>query len=159
MSHPAETIIDRIAELLRDHETITAVSADNVYSHRSLPLADVANAAHDQVPAICVNAGEDEPVTEYQGEDGHSTIQSRLTVDVMLFERANDEPTLKHKLFDMRSGVQSVVLADFKLGLSFVLSTSYGGAGRPDFDSSTNRIAGGYIMRFQVLYQMSSVIS
>lgn len=159
MSHPAEIIIDQIADLLRDAETVTSVPAENVFSHRSLPLADVANAADDQVPAICVNAGEDVPVTEYEGDPGESTIQSRLTVEVILFERANDDSTLKHSLFAIRLGVQNVVLGDYTLGLPFVLHTNYGGADAPNSDGSANRIAGAYLLRFLVLYQMPSVIS
>ena len=160
MSHPAELIIERIADLLRDSETVTGVRAENVFSHRSLPLADVASAEDDQLPAICVNAGEDQPVTEYEGSGGDSTIQSRLVVDVLLLERANDEPTLKHSLFTMRLGVQNLVLGSFDLGFPlFVLHTNYGGAERPEFDSSANRIAGGYLLRFLVLYHMQSVIS
>lgn len=151
MSHPTEEIIDAVATLLR--ERVPLVSTDNVFPHRSYPLNP------DELPALCVKAGKDDPVREFDGGDEGSLIDSLLNVHVLAYARDKDEESLRRTLLALRGAVQNTLLSDLALGLVFVVYISYGGADESDLDSSAELLSGAISILFLVQYRMPASAS
>lgn len=149
MSHRAEQIIDAVVALLQASPSI-GVSPENIFAHRSLSLSE----DQGEMPAITVNIGEDSPVSD-QGNDNLAFIDSLLTVEIVGYFIAPDEADVKRELFRQRRYAHVALLADPTLGLPFVMGTQYGGASKPEIDSSTQQCAGSLEAPWRVPYRMN----
>jgi hypothetical protein len=150
MAHRAEQIIDAIVAALRANASSLRVPAASIFPHRSLSLSE----DQGELPAIAVNFGDDDPASEL-GNDNLAFIDSLLSVSIIGYSVDPDEPSVRRALLNQRRYVHAALLADQSLGVGFVIATRYGGAGAPEFDSTTQKIAGSLESRWRVFYRMN----
>lgn len=144
MTHRAEQIIRAAAAIIRARVEPIGY---HVYTHRRLSL----DPESDEMPAISVDYGPDEPVDE---ETTHF-IDSELTVIVTAIAAAGEEESVREQLLAMRRETHVALLADDSLGLDFVVQTSYGGAGEPAIDVQGSQILGELPTSWVVYYRMN----
>lgn len=147
MTHRVEQIIDAMTEVINS----VTPSTVKVYAHRRLSLSE----DQDELPAISVDFGEDQPADGDGSHDLGGTIQSLLTINVTGLVAATDEPTLRRKLLDLRTDVHIAINKNTGLGLPFVLDTHYGGANPPASDVSSEVIIGELTSVWGVRYEMN----
>jgi hypothetical protein len=147
MSHRAEQVIDAVVALLQASTTL-GVPSQSVYPLRTFSLAE----DQGEIPAVCVNFGDDNPADDYQTLDD---VASALEVFTTSYLLADEEPELKRSLLDVRKEIHKAIVADSTLGLSFVLSIAYGGAAAPERDATGERLAGSQVSRWIVTYSMN----
>jgi hypothetical protein len=150
MTHRAGQIVELLVTTLQD---ASIVSAQNVYAHRSLSLAD----DQSELPAICVNFGEDTRIAEFgNATEEDAQIDSVLTAVVTLYAVGVDEATVSVELLRMRELSHVAILTDPTLGEEFIVVIRYGGASAPIIDSSSGVFAGQLVTPFFVHYRMSA---
>lgn len=145
--HRAAQIIDAIVARLQASTTL-GVNPENVFSHRTLSLAET----QDELPAVCVNFGEDEPA-EFTMLDG--TFSSTLEILTKAYFVGDDEPAVRIALLAMRTETHKAINLRQTLGLSsFVLKVGYGGASAPEINTEGERCTGAQESRWLVTYFM-----
>lgn len=147
--HRAEQIIEAIASALRVRATPKGVQ---VYTHRRESLA----AEEDQIPAISVDFGEDDPA-----DSGFlSGIDSALAVVIGIVAKTALPEDVRALLLDWREVSDDVLgLArespdGQKLGLSFVNAIRYGGASDPDINPEGEQHSGALECRWFTDYRL-----
>jgi hypothetical protein len=118
-----------------------------VYAHRRLSLA----VDQDELPAISVDFGEDNPAQELTG----AYFDSLLSVQIAAIAAASEETDLKTELLDLRRRIAVALMADRTLGLAFVVNTHYGGTEAPQIDASVDPILGELVSVWNVYYRMN----
>lgn len=118
-----------------------------VYAHRRLSLA----ADQDELPAISVDFGEDNPQQELSGAIFDSLLSCQITAIVARPE----EPDVKTELLDLRRRIHIALMADRTLGLSFVINTHYGGTEAPELDVSGDAVVGWLTSVWNAYYRMN----
>lgn len=149
--HRAEQILNAIAARIRA-QTALQIPPENIFVHRSLSLAEDA----DEIPAVTVNAGDDEPAEDFQTLDGDGEIASALAIETSVFLSAADETTLRQALFDARVEVHRAINPDETLDLSFVVTVAYGGAAKAEVDTGGELCLGTQEHRWLVTYHMNA---
>ena len=152
MTHRADQIIEAAAEAI-DSWTPSIV---RVFTHRRESLAE----DHDELPAISVDFGEDEPFDAADVSDGGAflmdgTFQSLLTLNITGAALARDEPELRRELLKLRTYVHIGIRRHPTLSLPFVIDTHYGGANTPIVDTSGDIIVGELTAPWGVRYEMN----
>lgn len=146
MSHRAEQILEAVAALVRARVEASGVK---VYTHRRLSL----DPEQDELPGISIDYGED------RRSDNNSVlgrITSLLTVECTAVVMEALEADVRAKLLELRAQIHRAVMADPRLGLPDVVSsTFYGGAAAPGVDEAGELIAGELTSLWLVLYDMS----
>lgn len=150
MTHRADQIIEAIVAAVRVQTSALQVQADNVFSHRTLSLADDAGL----LPAITVNFADDTPVSEF-GADNVSFIDSVLGITIESFAVDPEEQAVRRALLNHRRFIHKALMADQALGLPFVIGTRYAGAAKPELDGTTELAAGALESRWAVHYRMN----
>jgi len=115
VTHRADQIVDAVAEIVRARVSGMGIK---VFTHRRASLA----ADQDELPAISVDIGAEQAVTQNTG-----FIDSLLRMPITSVVVAEDEPTARAQLLDLRRQAHIGLMLDQTLGLSFVVSTTYGG--------------------------------
>lgn len=141
--HRAAQILDAIATLVR---TRVEPSGVHVYTHRRESLS----AEQDELPAISIDYGEDSPTTGVISE-----FRSVLTVEARAKVQATTAAELHDKLFELRAEFHIAVMPNNgNLGLPFVISTLYGGAGAPDISAAGSQLTAELLCNWLVRYTM-----
>lgn len=147
MTHRADQIIEAVTKAIESFVPSTI----KVYAHRRLSLAE----DQDELPAISVDFGEDQPT----GDDGSSlmdgTIASLLTLNITGIATSFDEPQLRRQLLQIRAYVHGGIKQNHNVGLPFVIDTHYGGANPPEFDVSSDMLVGELTSAWGVRYEMN----
>lgn len=119
----------------------------HVYAHRKLSLSSDEN----QLPAISVDFGEDQRAdTKLIGSIGSIlSVQTTAVVTALL------EQDIRLQLLSLRREIHRAVMADARLGLSFVINTLYGGAGEPEIMTDGESIVGALTSTWLAYYQMN----
>lgn len=146
MTHRAEQIIDAVVLRL---QASSSLGISNVFTLRSLSLAE----DQGELPAVTVDFGDDTPAEEYS--DLTDQVGSALEVLTTVYVVADDEPTVKQLLMAARTETHKAIDPNATLGLSFVLKVEYGGAGKPEIDTTTQQCAGSQESRWLVTYHMN----
>lgn len=146
--HRAEQIIDAIVTRLQASTTL-GINAQNIFAHRTLSLAE----NQDELPAVTVNFGEDNPANDYDEMAGE--IGSTLEVFTVPYLTSDDEPSLKVALLAARTEVHKAIDPTATLDLPFVLKVEYGGAVAPEADYTGELAAGSQQSRWLVTYHMN----
>lgn len=136
--------MDAIAEAIRAR---VESKGWHVFMHRRLSL----DATQDQLPAITVDFGEDQPADSQLLD----SLGSALSVMTTCRAVEAEESALRSLLLDMRVECHRGVMADRRQGLSFVVSTFYGGASAPEIDPEGEAFSGGLTSTWLVQYRMS----
>jgi hypothetical protein len=147
VTHRAGQIVDAVAELL----TARVSSTIKVFKHRRLSMAD----DQGEMPAICVQFGEDAPA-EDQPLRG---INSVLSVIITVVAVAPTENELRQKLLEMREASDDLMDEHMhqiqpRLGLTFVYGIGYGGAAAPDINADGEQPDGSIDSTWNVGYRM-----
>ena len=140
----AITIGERIVKLIR---ALPEIDAAKVHFSRAYEIQE------DELPCISVEIGPDVP-TDPDGVQSSNFLDSELTIFVDLYDHGNDAIAMKRIAFQ-RALCHRAIMADFKLGLPFVIQARYGGAGDPAPDDETG--LPGWTMRvpFPVHYRFN----
>lgn len=148
MSHRAAQIIDAIVTRLQSSTTL-GVNAQNIFAHRTLSLAE----NQDELPAVTVNFGEDEP-GEYTMLDG--SFSSTLEIFTKAYVVGEDETAARQALLTIRAETHKAIDLRQTLGLSsFVLKVGYGGASAPELDTEGELCVGAQESHWLVTYFMN----
>ncbi len=100
--------------------------AAQTYAGSNVEIGRVARI--DEGGAIDIWLGPDTPINEF-GTDNTQTIDSTLMVYVDLHARSPEHPELVlERIMQMRAETHAALLADYTLGLAFVISCRYQGA-------------------------------
>ena len=145
--HRAEQILQAAASTIADETDLAAA----VYPHRTLSLS-----ANDQeLPAICVNDGPDQPLAE-SGYSNLAFIDSNFQLDISIYAQGETQQQVADELYRLRSVVHRAMLASPRdLGLpSFVMGIAYGGADKPDYATDAAPLAGTMDCSFTIMYRM-----
>jgi hypothetical protein len=148
MAHRRTQILNALRTIIQAAASSTGVPSQNVFKNRALSLAE----DHAEMPAICINRGEDQPTSEF-GNDNLSSIDGLLTVTIVGYFVGDTEDEVVEALDEQARYVQSAILADQSLGLSFVIGSRYGGSDEPQLDSTGERIVGSLESPWQVHYR------
>lgn len=143
-THRAEQIIAAAAEIIRARVEPKGI---HVYAHRRLSL----DPESDELPAISVDHGPDEPVEP----ETTIYIDSLLTVHTTAIVTSFDEVDLRRKLLELRREAHVALLADETLGLDFVVHAIYGGAEEPDFGVVGKKLIGVLTSNWTFYYRMN----
>lgn len=146
MTHRAAQIIDAVTQAVSVH----VPSGVRAYSHRRLTLSG----DYDELPAITVDFGEDQPVDGPGSSELEGLIVSLLTVNVTAIVADPDEHQLRRRLLELRADVHRALMSNLDLGLAFVLDTHYGGASPPEFDVAGDQLVGELTSQWGVRYEM-----
>lgn len=144
MAHRADAIVDAIVAAITAQ---VGPSGAKVYAHRRLTLL----ADQDELPAISVDFGEDNPAQELTG----AYFDSLLSCQITAVAAAREEADLKTELLDLRRQIAIALMADRTLGLAFVVNTHYGGTEAPQIDASVDPIVGELVSVWNVYYRMN----
>lgn len=145
--HRSEQILQAAVTAIEAQSGIAA----SVFAHRTLPL----NAEDQELPAVCVNHGEDDPA-EDGGYSNLAYIDSATQLRVSLYAQGSTQAEVAAELDRLRVSVHKAMLAAPRtLGLSFVMSIGYGGAGAPQYSVEGSPLAGMRECGFSVLYRMN----
>lgn len=117
----------------------------HVYEHRRMSL----DPEQDELPAVSVDYGPDEPQTEVTG-----IFRSRLTLHMTAIAVSPDELLLQQILLELRREIHVAMMQDDVLGLDFVETTLYGGAAEPEFGTRGSKIVGALTSDWIVQYVM-----
>jgi len=106
----------------------------------------------DELPAITIDFGEDRRADS----SVLSSITSQLSVECTAVVMASLEADLRTRLLELRAEIHRAVMANHRLGLPDVVSTTfYGGAGAPAIDADGEQFVGELTSTWLVLYEMS----
>lgn len=142
--HRADQVLNAIVTAITAAVQPTGVK---VFAHRRLTLL----ADQDELPAISVDFGEDNPAQELTGGYFDSLLSCQITAVAV----AREEADLKTELLDLRRRIHVALMADRTLGLSFVVNTHYGGTEAPQIDASVDPIVGELVSVWNVYYRMN----
>lgn len=148
MTHRASQIVEAIASALRVRAEPNGI---HVYTHRRESLA----AEQDELPAISVDFGDDEPTEGYL-----SSVDSGLMVVVTIIVKATRTEDVRALLLDWRDVSDDVMETarlspdGQKLGLSFVNGIRYGGASAPDINPEGEQHSGALECRWTIDYRL-----
>ncbi len=145
MTHRADQIIDAVVDAIKSF----VPSNIKVYPHRRMSLID----DQDELPAISVDYGEDEPIGDDGSEFLDGNIASLLTVNVTGLASEIEESLLRRSLLELRAHVHVAVKRNKDLGLPFVLDTHYGGANQPDVNVDGDTLIGELTSVWGVRYE------
>lgn len=148
MAHRRTQIINALVAIIRASDA--EIPANNVFKNRSLSLSD----PNAELPAMCVNRGEDEPLSEL-GNDNVAFIDSLLSVTTVGYAIGGTEDEVVEALDEQARHVQAAILADQSLGLSFVVGARYGGSGEPEIDTDGQHTTGKIESRWQIHYRQN----
>jgi len=145
--HRAEQILQAAVSAIADETDLAA----SVYGHRYLSLSP----DDQELPAICVNDGPDQPVAE-SGYSNLAYVDSQLRLDISIYAQGDTQQAVADELYRLRSVVHRAMLVSPRdLGLSsFVMGIGYGGADKPDYTTDGSPLAGRMDCSFVVLYRM-----
>ncbi len=144
--HRAEQIIQAATTAIAGQSDVAAA----VFAHRTLSLS----AADQELPAICVNDGPDQPTAE-NGYSNLAFVDSSLRLDISIYAQGDTQQDVATELYRLRSVVHRALLADPRtLGLSFVMGIAYGGADKPDYPPDGAPLAGSMDVSYSVMYRM-----
>jgi hypothetical protein len=142
-THRADLIVDAAAAVIRAR--VEPMGA-HVYTHRRLSLGPES----DELPAISVDFGADDPVDQVSP----SHLDSVLTLEVAIVVAEADEESLKRNLLQWRREVHVALMADRKLGQpSFVVGTAIAETDAPEYDTSGELLVGSVLTRWPVMYR------
>lgn len=145
MAHRAEQIIDAVAALVLAR---VGASGVKVFTHRRYTL----DPEQDDLPAITVDYGEDRRAES----STLNKITSLLTVECTAVVVAPTESELRSNLLELRAEIHRAIMANHRLGLPDVVSTTYyGGAAAPAIDADGEQLVGELTSTWAVLYEMS----
>lgn len=144
MTHRAEQVLVAVAAAI---ETAVQPSGVHVFTHRRFSLA----ANQDELPAISVDYGEDQPFTDRN----NVYIDSRLVVQITGVAQSHDEADLRQLLLELRASAHAAIAADFTFGLDFVITAAYGGAAEPEIDVDGEYVIGALTSTWVVHYRMN----
>jgi hypothetical protein len=147
--HRAAQILEAVASLVRARlDASGSHSGVKVFTHRRFTL----DPEQDELPAISVDYGEDRRADS----SVLSAISSTLTVECTAVVVAPLEYDLRTKLLELRAEIHRAVMANHRLGLPDVVSTTfYGGASAPAIDADGEHLVGELTSTWLVLYEMS----
>jgi hypothetical protein len=121
-----------------------------VLTHSTLPL----NAEDQELPAVVVNNGADEPTADGGYSNLHG-IDSLAALSITIYAQGSTQAEIAAELDRLRVAVHKALMASPQtLGLSFVIGLQYGGAGAPEYGSEGAPLAGRRELMFSVLYRM-----
>lgn len=144
-AHRADKIIVAAAAIIRDRAEPKGI---HVYEHRRMSL----DPESDELPAISVDYGPDEPADQ---ETTHF-IDSLLTVRTTSIVASFDEFELRRQLLDLRREAHVALLENERLGLDFIVSATYGGAEEPEFGSTqAGKLIGALTSNWIFYYRMN----
>lgn len=151
MAHRRTQILNALRTIIQGIAASTGVPSQNVFKNRSLSLAD----DQGEMPAICVNRGEDDPASE-NGNDNTSLIDSFLTVTIVGYAIGESDDEVVEALDEQARYVQTAILADQTLGLSTkVIGSQYGGSAEPELDSNGGRHVGKLESPWRIYYRQN----
>lgn len=142
--HRSDQIIAAAAQVIRARVEPMGI---HVYAHRRMSL----DPESDELPAISVDHGSDEPADQ---ETTHF-IDSNLTVQTTSIVASFDEIELRRQLIALRREAHIALLADWTLGLDFVVSVTYGGAEAPEFGVQGSKMIGVLTSSWIFYYRMN----
>ena len=144
MAHRAAQVIDAIAALV-----LARVGPSvKVFTHRRFTL----DPEQDELPAITVDYGEDRKADS----STLGSITSLLSVECTAVVVAPLEADLRATLLELRAQIHRAVMANHRLGLPDIVSTTfYGGASAPGIDAEGEQLVGELTSTWLVLYDMS----
>lgn len=103
----------------------------------------------DIVPALTVNMGAEQTVN-----DGNTTYQDEyLDIEVQVYVK--DNTSVDGALNQIRAEVYKAVLADYKLGLAYVLDTQWMGRDAPSRSGEMENKSARQTLNFRVNYRHS----
>jgi hypothetical protein len=149
MTHRAEQIVDALVTLIQAQ--VEALGA-KVYAHRRTSL----DPEQDEMPAISVDVGEDQPA-DWKGLD---TLGSAFNVHVTHIATGAREEDARGAIMDLREKTEALLLshrrapAGQKLGLTFVYSIQYDGAGELESLTEGELYVAGVLAKWTVAYQL-----
>lgn len=144
--HRAEQIIQAATSAIAAEADVAAA----VFAHRTLSVG----ADDQELPAICVNDGPDQPLAE-SGYSNLAYVDSNLALDIYIYAQGETQQDVADELYRLRSVVHRALLADPRtLGLSFVMGIAYGGADKPDYATDGAPLAGVMSVSYSVMYRM-----
>lgn len=145
--HREEQVLQAAKALIEAEDGIAAA----VYSHRTLPL----NAEDQELPAIVVNKGSDEPGSEF-GYSDMAFVDSVAELQITLYAQGDSQEQVDSELDRLRVAVHAALLqAPRTLGLSFVMGIRYGGAQAPEYSDEGSPLAGRRVCAFSIHYRMN----
>lgn len=145
MTHRADQIIDAIVTAISAQVYATGVK---VFAHRRYSLA----ADQDELPAISVDFGEDNPVDV---DETGGYFDSLLSVPITSIVALPEEADVRAELLDLRRQSHIALMSDRTVGLSFVINTHYGGAEPPEIDVDGDLVVGSLTGVWIVYYRMN----
>lgn len=144
--HRAEQIIQAATTTIAGQSDVAA----GVFAHRTLSVS----ADDQEMPAICVNDGTDQPLAE-SGYSNLAFVDSNLRLDISIYVQGETQQQVADELYRLRSVVHRAMLADPRtLGLSFVMGIGYGGADKPDYATDGAPLSGSMDVSYSVMYRM-----
>ncbi len=147
--HRASQIVDALAAL---HSASVEPLGWHVYTHRRESL----DPAQDELPAISIDVGEDQPADW----KGLQSIGSALNVEITLLATDPLEADARELVLTMRQQSEALMLAQLmaaagsKLGLGFVYSIRYDGAGPLLAEADGQQFVAGLVSKWIVAYQL-----
>ncbi len=142
----SEQIIGECLTLLTGLTTTGAnVQRGQVYPHEP-----------DKIPAIAIYAGSDDLVQEHES----SFIDWRMQLIIEAVVHIKSEYTLYNSLADqqlstIRKEVHAALMADYTLGLGFVLDITPAGASEPELEKTGDGVTAIQQIVFEVMYRTS----
>lgn len=145
MTHRAEQIMAAITAKL----TGLTTTRSNVFRSRSYPFAE------DQLPALAIYQGPDEPLDEY-GARSFGLIDSALEITVAINIKGQEEG-LDTELNKIRREVHVALMADYQQGLDFVIQTIPQGAGDVSISSDSELATSTLETSWEIHYRSSTL--
>ena len=141
MTHRVEQTFNAAFALVK---TRVQAAGTKVFKHRRR-----IDGEQDEAPAIVLRYGNDDPQTRIL-----SAFDSVLTLKVTGIVVAADVDELYEKINQLRAETHIALMADPTLGLSFVLTTEYGGAEEPQESEDGELLAAAQRWAWLVHYRM-----
>ena len=140
----AITIGERIAKLIR---ALPEIEPGKVHFSRAYEIQV------DELPCISIEIGADTP-TDPDGTQSSNFEDSEQMIFVDSYDHRSDAEAMK-RIALVRALCHKAIMADFTLGLSFVVQARYGGASHPASDAESG--LPGWTMRvaFPVHYRFN----
>lgn len=140
----AITIGEKIVELI---QALPEMESGKVHFSRAYEIQE------DELPCISVEIGADTP-TDPSGVQSSNFEDSEQMIFVDLYDHQVDAEAMK-RIALARALVHKAIMADFTLGLAFVVQARYGGASEPASDAESG--LPGWTMRvaFPVHYRFN----
>lgn len=149
MAHRALQILTAAAAAIAARSSLGAT----VFVHRDATLS----APDNELPAICVQAGADQPIGGETGATNLAFYDSAFEIVCVAIAVAVGESELIDELFRLRSEIHLALRADTSIGLAFVMDTQYMGAAVPTIDAAAENMVGRLETYWRVLYRMATI--